>query len=95
MPLTSFNLHFGKRADGPFSENLYQGLIDEPSLYNRALSATEIAAIHAAGSAGKCVLPTEATSWEAASDFATNANPNGAWSYGYSTALGGAFMLKR
>jgi hypothetical protein len=30
------------------------GLVDEVSIYNRALSAKEIAAIYAAGSAGKC-----------------------------------------
>ena len=33
---------------------LWQGLIDEVEIYNRALSAEEIAAIYAAGSAGKC-----------------------------------------
>jgi len=32
----------------------YAGLIDEPSVYGRALTATEIAAIAAAGAAGKC-----------------------------------------
>jgi len=32
----------------------FHGLIDEASLYSRALSAAEIAAIYAAGSAGKC-----------------------------------------
>ena len=32
----------------------FAGLIDYPSLYNRALSAEEIAAIFNAGSAGKC-----------------------------------------
>jgi hypothetical protein len=32
----------------------FTGIIDEVSLYNRALSATEIAGIFAAGSAGKC-----------------------------------------
>jgi hypothetical protein len=30
------------------------GIIDEPSIYNRALSTNEIAAIYSAGSAGKC-----------------------------------------
>jgi subtilase family serine protease len=34
---------------GPFS-----GFLDEPSIYNRALLSTEIAAIYSAGSAGKC-----------------------------------------
>jgi len=32
----------------------YAGLIDEPTVYDRALTATEIAAIAAAGTAGKC-----------------------------------------
>jgi hypothetical protein len=35
----------------------YGGLIDELSLYNRALSSNEIAAIYNAGSAGKCFTP--------------------------------------
>ena len=30
------------------------GLLDEPAIYNRALSSSEIAAIYNAGSAGKC-----------------------------------------
>ena len=33
----------------------FKGIIDEPSLYNRALTASEIQAIYNAGSAGKCV----------------------------------------
>ncbi len=32
----------------------YNGLLDEVSIYNRALSSNEVAAIYAAGSAGKC-----------------------------------------
>jgi hypothetical protein len=35
--------------------NMFGGMIDEGSIYNRALSAGEIAAIYNAGSAGKCV----------------------------------------
>jgi len=34
--------------------NFFKGVIDEVSLYNRALSASEIQSIYAAGSAGKC-----------------------------------------
>ncbi|MCX6926489.1 MAG: immunoglobulin domain-containing protein, partial [Verrucomicrobia bacterium] len=34
------------------------GLIDEVSFYNRALTPTEMQAIYNAGSAGKCVIPT-------------------------------------
>jgi hypothetical protein len=32
----------------------FAGLVDELTIYNRALSASEIAAIHAAGLSGKC-----------------------------------------
>jgi PKD repeat protein len=35
----------------------FRGQIDEPAVYNRALSATEIGAIHAAGASGKCHVP--------------------------------------
>ncbi|MGE0452153.1 MAG: Ig-like domain-containing protein [Vicinamibacteria bacterium] len=35
----------------------FRGLIDEPAIYGRALSAGEIAALHAAGAAGSCPLP--------------------------------------
>jgi hypothetical protein len=34
-----------------------------------------------------------ASSFDAATDFSLASNPNGAWSYGYSTTLGGAFIL--
>ena len=37
----------------------FNGLIDEAAIYNRALSAAEIAAIYNAGSAGKCPLPQQ------------------------------------
>jgi hypothetical protein len=40
------------------SGSFFGGLIDEPSLYNRALTAAEIQAIYNAGSAGKCATPT-------------------------------------
>src|SRR5271166_5060477 len=33
------------------------------------------------------------TMFNAASDFSLNSNPNGVWSYGYSTTLGGPFLL--
>ena len=45
------NLEFGTRGDGIFFLN---GLLDEVSFYNRALTPTEIQAIYNAGSAGKC-----------------------------------------
>ncbi|MBN2505306.1 MAG: immunoglobulin domain-containing protein [Verrucomicrobia bacterium] len=51
IPETSHDLYFGIRPPGSYA---YRGLMDEMSLYNGALSATELAAIVAAGSAGKC-----------------------------------------
>ena len=39
----------------PYS-SCFEGLIDEVSVYDRALTSNEIAGIYAAGSAGKCVL---------------------------------------
>ena len=45
------------RLSGDDNNHVYfDGLIDEASLYNRALSASEIAGIYNAGSAGKCGL---------------------------------------
>jgi hypothetical protein len=32
----------------------YAGLLDEISIYNRALASNEVAAIYSAGSSGKC-----------------------------------------
>ena len=43
----------GYSSDGAYYESFY-GSIDELSIYNRALSASEIQAIYNAGSAGKC-----------------------------------------
>ena len=40
-----------------YFDSVFNGLIDEISLYNRALSGTEIQQIYDAGSAGKCGLP--------------------------------------
>ena len=45
------------RISGADNHVYFDGLIDEPAIYNRALSASEIAAIYAAGSTGKCPLP--------------------------------------
>ncbi len=55
-PLTSYSLYLGRR-NGPDSYFTFSGLIDVPSIYNRALSSNEIAAIYLAGSAGKCTTP--------------------------------------
>jgi sugar lactone lactonase YvrE len=59
-PLTSRDLYLGRRpptTDDPGDLGAFAGLIDEPTIYNRALSSNEIAAIYNAGSAGKCFTP--------------------------------------
>jgi hypothetical protein len=64
-PQTSFtNLLLGARTYyGSVSSppDKFAGQMDEMSLYNRALSSNEIAAIYLAGSAGKCFTPTAPT----------------------------------
>ncbi len=52
IPQTSYDLYLGRRPSGP--GNSFSGMLDDFSIYNRALSAAEIRAIHDSGSAGKC-----------------------------------------
>jgi choice-of-anchor C domain-containing protein len=49
-PQTSWDLFFGSRGSYRF-----KGIMDEVSLYSRALTAAEIESIFTAGAAGKCV----------------------------------------
>jgi hypothetical protein len=51
----NFPLYFG--TTGQSWDRRFKGRLDEVSLYNRGLSSNEIAAIYAAGSAGKCKAP--------------------------------------
>ena len=54
-PQTTYPLNIGRRTGQPIGLNdTYGGLMDELSLYKRALSQGEIQAIYNAGSAGKC-----------------------------------------
>jgi hypothetical protein len=53
-------LYFGTSAQTYWDGKL-RGQLDEVSLYNRALTSDEIAAVYAAGSAGKCKAPRIAT----------------------------------
>jgi hypothetical protein len=48
------DLFFGSSGD-PFWDSKFAGLLDEVSLYSRALSADEISAIYNAGAGGKCL----------------------------------------
>jgi autotransporter-associated beta strand protein len=58
--LVSNNLPLQIGNNSPYT-NAFNGVIDELSIYNRVLSATEIAAIHMAGSTGKMKL--DASEW--------------------------------
>jgi hypothetical protein len=53
IPTSSQNLGIGK--EDPFLDRSFAGLMDEISIYNRALSAAEIQSIVTAGAAGKCL----------------------------------------
>jgi len=52
----SVDFYIGHRASGSYDQVgvTYNGIIDEVGIYNRALTAAEIAAIFVVGSAGKC-----------------------------------------
>ncbi|HEY5909474.1 MAG TPA: LamG-like jellyroll fold domain-containing protein [Verrucomicrobiae bacterium] len=55
---TSTDMYIGHRQPtAPYGVAYFGGLIDEPSVYGRALSGVEIESIYAAGSAGKCFTP--------------------------------------
>jgi hypothetical protein len=57
-PLTSSGANIGYRPPtSPFGPAYFVGLIDEVSLYSRALSVSEIHAIYSAGVSGKCLTP--------------------------------------
>ena len=54
-PLATFDLYLGSRIAGPAAPAYFQGTMDEVSIYRRALSASEVQAIYAAGISGKCL----------------------------------------
>jgi hypothetical protein len=51
---TAMNLYLGYR---PHDGACFNGVFDEPSVYNRALSVSDIEAIYSAGGNGKCTWP--------------------------------------
>jgi len=57
-PSTAFDLYLGIRPAGIAAPMYFQGMLDEVSTYNRALSASEIFTIYNAGNQGKCYVPT-------------------------------------
>jgi hypothetical protein len=61
LRVSSAPLLIGAGDFGGGSRRFFNGQIDEASIYNRALSDTEIQAIFNADSAGKCLAPTSAS----------------------------------
>ena len=60
LSLSTYDLGIGANIGGVgngSAASLFQGLIDEPAIYNRALSSNEIAAIYDADLSGKCLSP--------------------------------------
>jgi hypothetical protein len=51
-------VRIGGGSESGCAGDYLDGLVDEPAIYNRALSSNEVAAIYAAGAAGKCTSPT-------------------------------------
>ncbi|MFO1488587.1 MAG: protein kinase [Verrucomicrobiota bacterium] len=45
-PQTSYDFHLGYRASGPFSGAHFKGLMEQPAIYDRALTADEIESIY-------------------------------------------------
>ena len=59
IPQTKSDMYLAYRpASTPGGPLSLSGIIDEPAIYNRALSPAEIQAVYEAGAAGKCKLPT-------------------------------------
>jgi RHS repeat-associated protein len=65
-PSTAFDLYLGRRVSETPGDS-FVGLMDEMSLYKRALTSNEIAAIYLAGSSGKCTtcypVPSGIAAW--------------------------------
>jgi hypothetical protein len=80
----------------PANSHFFDGVLDEISLYNRALTATEVQAIYNAGEAGKCLTPLYITSF---SKISTNvglswlAQPGVGYRAQYATNLGASPWL--
>lgn len=70
------DLYLGRRIAPSAEDTTFTGLIDEPSIYSRALSSNEIAAIYNAGSAGKCVPISVSTGVPAIAGFIPQAATN-------------------
>jgi len=72
---TTQPLCIGGSANGCW-DYFVNGFIDEPAIYNRALTATEISAIYSAGCAGKCKVDSDADGLTDLQEAWVGTNPN-------------------
>jgi len=79
-PQTSFDFQVGTRRSGPFQGIWFGGVIDELSLYRRALSSAEVQGIFAASAAGKCATPQPLAILTPPQDVITSAGSNAVFS---------------
>ncbi len=71
IPQTGYDLYLGRR---PGTSYYYNGLLDEVGVYNRALSATEIAGIYNESASGFGFAPTNWLVLDFGSSYSTNPN---------------------
>ena len=71
-------LRIGGSYSGGWGNYKFNGLIDEPTIYNRALSAAEISALYVAGTAGKCKVDTDGDGLTDLQEAFLGTNPNDA-----------------
>ncbi len=69
-------LRIGGSDSGFWGNYKFAGVIDEATVYNRALSATEISAIYAAGGAGKCKVDSDNDGLTDLQETFIGTNPN-------------------
>ncbi len=97
-PQTSLDFYLGARPSGYGAGNDFPGVLDEASVYSRALSPSEVQAIYNAGGAGKCgVLPTilalpQSQALRAGGSITLSVAATGAGSLFYQWFLGGVAL---
>jgi len=69
-------LRIGGSYSGSWGNYKFGGIIDEATVYNRALTASEISAIYSAGAAGKCKIDTDGDGLTDLQELFLGTNPN-------------------
>ncbi|MBN2507344.1 MAG: immunoglobulin domain-containing protein, partial [Verrucomicrobia bacterium] len=75
-PQTTYDLNIGALASSLGAALLFDGVIDEVSVYGRALATAELQAIFGAGTAGKCPpAPPPVRTYDLSADYTLASNP--------------------